>query len=88
MAVLMFESYDIDWGTSQMLINGTRLSAALRATPEGDMPKWIANTVLVDSGILQSRGNVLRIEALDENGGTGDREDFILDNIVIMYTTN
>ena len=88
MAVLTFESYDVTLGTSRMLINGSALSAPLRLTPMSGDPKWTTNEVLVDTGVLRSSNNVLRVESRDENNGTaGNVDDFLLDNIVIFYKT-
>jgi hypothetical protein len=82
--VLLFESYDVTVRLNRMILNGEELSDPLRPSPVGR--KWGANIVLVDKNLLNATGNTLRIEARTDTGGTtGNRDDFILDNIVIEY---
>lgn len=89
MAVLEFESVDVTVGGNVMMLNGKPLSAPIRKTPgSGANAVWTANVVLVDKGVLRQNGNILHVESRNANGGaSGNRDDFILDNIVIFYKT-
>ena len=89
MAVLEFESVDVTVAGNVMTLNGKSLSAPIRKSPgSGASAVWTANVVLVDKGILKPSGNILHVEARNANGGaSGNRDDFILDNIVIFYKT-
>jgi hypothetical protein len=89
MAVLEFESIDVTVEGNIMSVNGTALSAPLRkSTGFADTTRWTANIVLIDKGVLKPTGNVLHVEARNDAGGTtGNRDDFILDNIVVFYKT-
>jgi hypothetical protein len=89
MAVLEFESIDVTVGGNVMMLNGKRLSAPIRKTPgDGANAVWTANVVLVDKGVLRPMGNILHVESRNANGGAnGNRDNFILDNIVIFYKT-
>ena len=59
----------------------------LPASPARDA--WNGNILLVERHHqLKATGNVLRVEARTSDGGSaGDVDDFILDNVVIMYKT-
>jgi hypothetical protein len=89
MAVLQFESTDVTVDANVMSINGRPLSAPLRkSTGFADTVRWTANLVLIDKGVLKPTGNLLHVEARTDTGGTtGNRDDFILDNIVVFYKT-
>jgi hypothetical protein len=89
MAILEFASIDVTVGGNVMTVNGTPLSAPLRkSTGFADTTRWTANIVLIDRGVLRPTGNILHVEARDDAGNTtGNRDDFILDNIVLFYKT-
>lgn len=86
-ALLMFQSRDVDHQQNVLRVNGVDVFGALPASPARDA--WNGNVLLVERHHqLQATGNVLRVEARRSDGGSdGDVDDFILDNIVIIYKT-
>jgi hypothetical protein len=53
-----------------------------------ERPVWNSNVLLV-SNLINGGRNVLRIEARDQDGGKGGQLDnFIIDNVVILYKTD
>lgn len=60
-------------------------------SPPSDIPikhfyaRWIGNVMLVQLGVLQDE-NVLRIQA-GEIGSTGNIDNFIVDNLVVVFKT-
>jgi hypothetical protein len=86
-AFLMFQSRDVDHQQNILQVNGVDVFGGLPASPARDA--WNGNVLLVERHHqLKATGNVLRIEARRSDGGSdGDVDDFILDNIVIVYKT-
>ena len=86
-AVLMFQSRDVDHQRNILRVNGVDVFGGLPASPARD--EWNGNILLVERHHqLKATGNVLSVEARRSDGGsTGDVDDFILDNVVIMYKT-
>ena len=86
-AVLMFQSRDVDHQQNILRVNGVDVFGGLPASPARDA--WNGNILLVERHHqLKATGNVLRVEARRADGGSdGDVDDFILDNIVIVYKT-
>ena len=86
-AVLMFQSRDVDHQRNILRVNGVDVFGGLPASPARD--EWNGNILLVERHHqLKATGNVLRVEARRADGSsTGDVDDFILDNVVIMYKT-
>ena len=86
-AVLMFQSRDVDHQRNILRVNGVDVFGGLPASPARD--EWNGNILLVERHHqLKTTGNVLSVEARRSDGGsTGDVDDFILDNVVIMYKT-
>jgi hypothetical protein len=86
-AFLMFQSRDVDHQQNIFSINGVDVFGALPASPARNA--WNGNVLLVERHHqLKATGNVLRVEARRSDGGSdGDVDDFILDNIVIVYKT-
>ncbi len=86
-AVLMFQSRDVDHQRNILRVNGVDVFGGLPASPARD--EWNGNILLVERHHqLKATGNVLRVEARRADGGSsGDVDDFILDNVVIMYKT-
>ena len=86
-AILVFQSRDVDHQQNILRVNGVDVFGGLPASPARDT--WNGNILLVERHHhLQTTGNVLRVEARRSDGSsTGDVDDFILDNVVIMYKT-
>jgi hypothetical protein len=86
-AFLMFQSRDVDHQQNIFSVNGVDVFGGLPASPARDA--WNGNILLVERHHqLKATGNVLRVEARRSDGGSdGDVDDFILDNIVVIYKT-
>lgn len=85
-AVLMFQSRDVDFSKNIITVNGKEVAGGIPLSP--DKNTWNGNVMLIAQGVLRPAGNELHIESRNEAGsGGGDIDDFILDNIVVMYKT-
>ncbi|AMY09140.1 hypothetical protein LuPra_02353 [Luteitalea pratensis] len=86
-ALLMFQSRDVDHQRNVFRVNGVDVFGGLPASPARDA--WNGNILLIEPHHqLRATGNVLRVEARSSDGGSaGGIDDFILDNVVIMYKT-
>ena len=86
-AVLMFQSRDVHSARNGIEINGFPVFNGIPVNPGID--NWQGNIlIVVTDHQLKATGNILRIEAFDTSGGTsGNIDDFMLDNMVIMYKT-
>jgi hypothetical protein len=86
-AVLMFQSRDVDHQRNVLRVNDVDVFGGLPASPARDA--WNGNVLLVEPHHqLKAAGNVLSVEARRTDGSsTGDVDDFIIDNVVIMYKT-
>jgi len=84
---LMFQSRDVDHQQNILRVNGVDVFGGLPASPARNA--WNGNILLVEPHHqLKETGNVLRVEARRSDGSsTGDVDDFIIDNVVIMFTT-
>jgi hypothetical protein len=84
-AVLMFQSRAVTSTKNIITINGHEFGG-IPTSPNKDV--WNANVLVIRNGILRPSGNVLHIESRNTSGGTdGNIDDFILDNVVVMYKT-
>jgi len=86
-AFLMFQSRDVDSQQNIFQINGVGVFGGLPASPSNDA--WNGNILLVEPRHrLKATGNELHVEARNTSGGGGGNiDDFIIDNVVIMYKT-
>ena len=86
-AFLMFQSRDVDHQRNVFRVNGVDVFGGLPASP--DKAAWNGNILLLEpQHHLKATGNVLHVEARNTSGGGGgDLDDFIIDNVVIMYKT-
>ncbi len=86
-AFLMFQSRDVDHQRNVFRVNGEDVFGGLPASPARDA--WNGNILLVERHHqLKATGNVLRVEARTSDGGSaGEVDDFILDNVIIVYKT-
>lgn len=86
-AFLTFQSRDVDHQRNVFQINGVNVFGGLPASP--DRKTWNGNILLVEPHHgLRATGNVLRVESRNSSGGSGgDIDDFIIDNVVIVYKT-
>ncbi len=84
-AFLMFQSRDVDHQKNIFQINGVDVFGGLPASPARDA--WNGNILLIEPRHqLRATGNTLHVESRNFRGGRGlDIDDFIIDNVVIMY---
>ena len=84
-AVLMFQSRDVDNNKNIITINDNAVKGGIPVSPNKDT--WNGNVMLIAAGVLKA-SNELHIESRNDSGsGGGDIDDFILDNVVVMYKT-
>ncbi len=93
-AVLLFQTLSVDHDKNFIAIN----SIGATGQPEvyGGIPvsrsntDWTGNVVLVRPGILRET-NILRLGARDSRGSlgglSGDVDEFVIDNVVVLYKT-
>lgn len=92
-SVLMFQSRHVSHEENVLQVNGLQVFGGLPVSPAGGSAEesgWNGNILIVNQArhSLQETGNRLFIRSLDSNGGTsGNRDDFVVDNIVIFYKT-
>src|SRR6266481_3076370 len=84
-AFLMFQSRDVDHQRNISQINGVDVFGGLPASPARDA--WNGNILLIEPHHqLRATGNVLHVESRNSSGTGGDDiDDFIIDNVVIVY---
>jgi hypothetical protein len=85
-AVLFYNSYDAG-PRDRFEVNGKQLYGGIYEGPGGN--RWASHELLVEREFnLKPQGNVLHVEARTKGGNvSGNLDDFILDNVVIMYKT-
>lgn len=82
-AVLILNTFEVNSGRNIIQINGVDLKPTI---PKGQGKAWVTHQLLVPVDCaLQDTGNTLHVEARDNTGGTGNIDDFLLDNVVIMF---
>lgn len=85
-AVLLFQTRDVDNERNFFNINGRDIPGGIPVSVQRD--DWNANVALVGAGWLEERGNVLQIGARNDQGGLlNDIDDFLIDNVVLLYRT-
>ena len=86
-AFLMFQSRDVDHQKNVFRINTVQVFGGLPASPSRDT--WNGNILLIEPHHgLKETGNILHVESRNTSGGGGGNlDDFIIDNVVIVYKT-
>jgi hypothetical protein len=85
-ACLMFQSRDVDTQKNVFKVNGSNIDGGTPDSPSKDT--WNGNIMIIEGRLLRATSNILRVVARNDDGGEGgDIDDFILDNIVVMYKT-
>jgi len=86
-AFLMFQSRDVDHSRNIFRVNGVDIFGGLPVSPARDT--WNGNILLIETRHqLKPTNNVLHVESRNAGGGGGgDIDDFIIDNVVIVYKT-
>ncbi|MBL9137783.1 MAG: hypothetical protein JNK85_18075 [Verrucomicrobiales bacterium] len=83
-AVLMFQSRAVNSRRNVFSINEIPVFGGIPVSPGVDA--WNANVMLINPDVLRPSGNVLHVESRSQGGGSGgDLDDFIIDNLVVMY---
>lgn len=97
-AILLFQSMGVNVQQSmevngRIVFGGIPASVEFAALPflvQGQVQsraiaQWTGNVMLVEPGVLQAN-NVLRVQA-KEIGSSGNIDNFIIDNVVILFKT-
>lgn len=84
-ACLMFQTRDVTVPGNVFRVNRVDVFGGLPVSPSRD--SWNGNIILLEPRHhLRATGNILHIEARNSSGETGGNiDDFIIDNVVIMY---
>ena len=86
-AVLMFQSLHVSHPRNVFTINGRTVFGDLPTTTE-DKEAWAAQVLLVTPNTLRGRDNVLHVDSRTDSGtSSGDIDDFVIDNLVLLYKT-
>ena len=84
--VLLFQTRDVDLETNFFNVNGRDIPGGIPRSQSAD--DWNANVAIVGPGWLQESGNILQIGSRDYRGSLlGSIDDFIIDNVVLLYRT-
>lgn len=87
-ALLMFQSRDVDHANNRFYINGRDIYGGIPVSPNKNA--WNGNVMLY-SELLVEKDNYMLIQSRDANGQPegegGGIDDFIIDNMVILYKT-
>jgi hypothetical protein len=82
-AILMFQSIGVSRPTNVLQVNGVDVFGGLPRVRAAN--NWSGNVLLVEPRHqLKSAGNVMHVEARRHEGNI---DDFIIDNVVILYKT-
>ena len=90
-SILMFQARHVSHEENVFLVNGRQVFGGLPVSPtrgSAEESGWNSNVLIINQArhSLQETGNRLFIRSLDSGGGTsGNRDDFVVDNIVILY---
>ncbi len=85
-AVLMFQSLSIDHDKNTFQVNNQVIFGGLPISRSNS--DWNGNVMLIGANILRPTGNVLHMGARDDRGSIlGNVDDFVIDNVVVMYKT-
>jgi hypothetical protein len=89
-AVLFYQARHVSHDENLLFINGIKVAGGFLRTAGNDT--WAGQVVLINPGVLKlttnKTTNTLRAESRNEDGGTdGNPDDFVIDNVVIMYPT-
>jgi hypothetical protein len=85
-AVLMFQTRAVSHNRNVLSINGTDVAGGIPVSPSKDT--WNGNVMLVAPGVLRTSNQMLVRSRNAAGGDGGDLDDFILDNVVVMYKTH
>lgn len=85
-AFLHFLARHVSNDANLLIVNGQGLAGGVPRTSGEDA--WSGHVVLIPDGVLNTVANTLRVESRNGSGGTdGDVDDFVLDNMVVVYPT-
>jgi hypothetical protein len=83
--VLLFQTLSVDHDKNVIRINGTDVPNRIPVSRSNN--DWNGNVIIIPPNVLRTGANTLRIEARDSSGGTGDEDEFVVDNVVVLYKT-
>lgn len=87
-AVLMFQSLSVDHDKNVLKVNGHDIPGGIPQTA-GEESDWTGNVMLIPSSWLKDSGNELFVQSRTSDGAAiGDIDDFVLDNVVVLYKTS
>jgi hypothetical protein len=78
----MFQSRAVDSSRNVITINGIEIAGGIPVSPATD--SWNGNVMLIDANVLKASYNRLHIRCRTVDG---ELDNFILDNMVVMYQT-
>jgi len=84
-AILMFQSRDVNLTKNVLSVNGIDIPGGIPVSPSKDT--WNGNVMLINAGVLRSSNELLVGSRNAAGHVAGDLDDFILDNVVVMYKT-
>jgi hypothetical protein len=85
-AMLMLQTLHVG-GENVFTINGQTVFGGLPRTTD-NKEAWSAQVLLITPNTLRSRDNVLHVESRTDTGSSsGDIDDFVIDNVVMVYKT-
>jgi IgA Peptidase M64 len=86
-ALLMLQTLNVG-GQNVFEINGQTVFGGLPRTTDST-EAWSAQVLVITPGTLHSRDNVLHVESRTDSGSaSGDIDDFVIDNVVVLYKTD
>jgi len=89
-AVLQFNSLGVSTYDNVIQVNGVNIPGGISVGPSWPfetpyVPLWNNHSLLVEPGVLGEQ-NILHIAS--GSGGTGNHDDFLIDNVVIWFKTH
>jgi hypothetical protein len=84
-AHLFFQARHVGNEHNVFTVNGQSIAGGVPVTSGDD--GWAGQVMHISPRVLKPAGNLLRVEARNEDGGAGgDIDDFVLDNAVVLYS--
>jgi hypothetical protein len=89
-ALLIFESFNVEFQNT-LKVNGNLIKKGILVNCQIDSKQfwWTGQNILIPQNILNETGNTITFEANNDRGNQdgGDLDDFIIDNVVVLYKT-
>jgi hypothetical protein len=82
-AILMFRSFNVNFRTNVLSLNGQTLERAIARSVERE---WKTQMVILPPGLVKDGENELRIESRTRTGDSdGNLDDFLITDLVLWY---